>query len=1017
MSGFFDYFYQNARGAHQSSNSLRGFIQELEHFTSPLVNSSDISVVAFNQTSNALITSMTVGRASNNFAQAERHMNSAATYASMRSSVPSMQFQNPAVGRFHIVTSKDNLYGSDQSNLAHKKSIRALHAFNSYMGVMAMGNPEMLNTLADGKLRNKTDFQFASQFLAQSPDRSTDFADRSMLHMSQFMGLHDLYGRPQGGEFSGIQNNPQSWQDSNLRRRMGPSANNLIEALGPAGTNADPEMHRTIMDSLMRTKHSADTLYQGLQDFDDSYINRQQLNPSTIGLEGIDLDNRYGVPQSSLINDEDVMSSLEETRSGTMASQLASIHGYDVTSHNMDRDTGEISNERVHSSLGSIRTSDAVNRPEASELSSSTSNQPDMGNLTAEETWNDRINRNNVEGGSQFIETSMDDAIRDFAESLDPDTPISRDNVESLSDSQTDIFDSSPSPFTEDGAYNITFDDFDEASRREYDERLLHGQPADEVNTNNVHELSQRDFESIEKRFPIGGSEHSMSVDNIAATRGTLDAVNKLREIQNSFGRTSDADRKFYNNVGKGYLSENNFDFKVMALDDPNISPEMKKRAMLGGAIIGTSSEGGQLWMLDNPVTAAYNIASGLAGNQPSSFNRPHFGRRNISESLHRTPTPDMDPNPDNWRLTNTNLSMNDAMGNGYIVPIKGRDAIFLPSYTNPDFTFGIEIESSRTESMRQLHNNIRRDYGYDIDKMGFNGDYETVRDPSIYGGGLEYISPIMSGTRAFKAGYLMGEGLKAMGDVPAVHRGPNRWDPSGVHVNMGSIPENHRKDGFKFTTDYMRLNEDLVKRMTSPDRRYKAWTGPVDTYGGGFSPYNLTVQPERLNRQARQSPATEHGRQMWSQSISRFRPAGNSGMNEYDFYRNKGKHYYPVSMHMDDHPGKLAKYKSIGMHKLQLAGVMEYRAPMHIPGGDHVLASMAISSKLAGDIYQGAMRSGAFAHTGVLIPPTSSNFGGNRNAFAQVVNDFLGIKNPKSQQFLWEMQQKCSQDGGRFEG
>jgi len=163
------------------------------------------------------------------------------------------------------------LYGSNEgSNSSHQKSVRALHAFNSYMGVMGASNSDLASFLSDGKLRNKTDFQPAAGFLAERPDRATDFSDRSMLHMSQFMGLHDLYGRPQGGEFNGIQNNPQSWRDPNLRRRMGPSAATLIEALGPTGANADPDMHRTIMDSLMRTKHSADILYQGVQDFDDS---------------------------------------------------------------------------------------------------------------------------------------------------------------------------------------------------------------------------------------------------------------------------------------------------------------------------------------------------------------------------------------------------------------------------------------------------------------------------------------------------------------------------------------------------------------------------------------------------------------------------------------------------------------------------------------------------------------------------------------------------------------------------
>jgi len=1010
MSGFFGFFRGAASYGLGSESRLEGFIHGLNDFVEsgsnplPYANRIVTPTIDFASGPSGFITKISLGDARNS------HLFRSAKLAAMNSNIPTMPMQDARLGEFSIVTNPE-AYGG---NL---EAASIGHALNSYISVMGMQDPNLATFLTEGSLRNKTQFNPIQNFLASEfrwQDSSQSMQDRNLFYSNQFLGTMDVYGHPSGGEFQGQRAHPERWGDTNLLRRLNPGINDLINSISiddsASGIKAGFEKQ------MLRVKHSADSQYENIHDFatPNTIISRSQLSGTDFDRPvqtDADVEGRPDVTPTDIIN-----------RSGEgIASVLASTTGTTLDVYNSE--TGEL----LHTQSPSGTTRPSTEAPTEGNVPSS--GEAASGNIYvfadgyipdpdfADEEEYIR-NRYGDEAANAFTEgryaSSVEDAERmsraggpESSEGVRPsgnpevrhtDTHSIDNTPPSLQDTPTQRT-GRPGPFSESGGFNVNYEDFDSAARAQYDERNVNvvDSPSS-IDTSAIRIISEAEYDALEKRYPIGGIGHQEEGSHLVSTPDAVHAVNTLRDIQKSFGLANDSDRRFYENIGKNAIGERNFSVHSGELD--TVTNKIKRKMMLGGAIVGRSEEGGHLWLMDEPLNSLWEVGSSMS-NRPQDFPRPNF------RTIQDTPIPEMDPNPDNWRIRNMDISMRDAMGKGYIMPIGGRDAVFLPSFANPDFSMGVEIESFLTRPISEITRGIQQNYGYNLNHMAFNGEFSSHNDPSVYGGGKEYITPVMSGLRAFKAGYLLGEQLKSLGDVPPIHRGPDRFDTSGLHVNIGTIPAYNKKNAFKFSTDMLRLQEDVIKRMSEPDVRYNYYSRP--STGGQYSPYNSTIKPERLPPDARSSPHEEHGRQFWSQSISKFRSAGRT--NEYDYYRNNGKHYSNVALEMSmSDVGKLAKYKTFGMHKLQLMGLMEYRSPMYVPGGDHVLASMAMGTKLAADIFQASQNHGAFARTNKLIPPIGGWFNGDKNVFNNIAENFLNIRNPVNQEFMWQMHQKCGQ-------
>jgi len=498
--------------------------------------------------------------------------------------------------------------------------------------------------------------------------------------------------------------------------------------------------------------------------------------------------------------------------------------------------------------------------------------------------------------------------------------------------------------------------------------------------------ISPEEFKRLEERFPIGGIEKE-GIPNVATTERTIKALKKLNNLRKQFD-INDSSEKFYEQVGKNSLPTDAFD-KVI-VDNPNELSNLRKKALsLGGALVGKTEDGKQIWLTDAIGTQAFH-------SQLMRNNNQDIDVRNAS-------TPNINWDTEEWNLLNTDIPYRDALGNGYIIPIKGSDAIFVPSFASPDFTMGMEWETNIFTGIRDILNHVENRFGYKLNNLGFVGDWNTTSEPSIPGGGTEYVSPTMSGIRGFKATYMFAEALKDFGAQEIQHHSYSRNDPVGIHVNVGSIPPGLRKDSIRFMADYLRLTEDFYKKATSPDNRYRYRAISGWPYDNGVMPSGDTfANIGRLTPEAARNVAEYGGRQFWAQDVSNVRMARN-GLTEYEWLRKHGEHYGQINaFHASSNENRLAKYRTVAVHKLTAHGIIENRTAIFRPGGDFSLAHLAFTTKLASDIYQGGLQRGNFAKTDKLIPPTEG--WDNSTSFKKLLKEVMGINNPVGQKFWWEM-------------
>lgn len=924
--------------------------------------------------------------------------------ASVLSGIPTHELQGANYGdngqAFHIITKK-----------TADKTGRALHALNTatLQGMMfypedqlrdpVNGAANMMFNSSQGKgyLENVTELN--NRMKRHTSDVPLTKQDKQLMYLGQFTGTLDVYGDNHGYDFNTyINHDPGAYQDINMRRRWKAPMKMLSDAFG---TDVyDDNIHQ----QAMRTQQGALTSYNTMYAADGPTVDRTNGRVLSFG------------------NAHDrVLSYLRNTaQSATMSNmlQMADSETLFTDVMNAPSDSENVVPPRAQSTEAPTTAPPETQRRATPSVDTGAHAYSTTTTNTDTSATNDRAHRTGV------IEASAPvlDLMRGHTGAEYVDTFVrAGDNV---------------------------------ANR-----------PHVEINRAAIAPISDATFETLERHYAIGGieSRHG-SPGQVTATERSINALSKIRSVlSDTQGLAEDA--KFYERVGNNALPRNSFD--IRNVDPATVQGAVKKRLTMGGALVGINEDGTQKWLVDDVGQTALNQSSVNGNPDPAHWQRDSF-------TVGNAPLPDIDMDHRNWELLNTTMSMDDAVGNGYVVPIKNNKAIFVPSFAAPDFTYGVELEvGDVSNSMDDVLDKVRNKYGYDLTKLGFQGNMKSERDPSIAGWGNEYISSVMSGVRAFKATYMLGEVLKDMGGDVAMHRG-ERNDPSGIHINMGAVHSTKREGAMKFMADYLRLTEDVFKKVTSPDKRYRysarqhSWP-----HTHGIVPNTMTRDVDMSNR--------DSARQFWSQSISKKRMSSDPGVNEYEFLRNKGKFYHNLEgmkqykerpgydsysrrgMGYDDsisaqdayelkadgtyaqhndgayrresdgsytfNPGeryeldnkgrrkyvlkaktdahRLAKYKTVALHKLQMQGVLEVRSPMYQPGGDVALAHLAMSSKLGADIHQGA-QSGAIAKTDKLVPPVNGWSQRTRGVFNDVVSSVFGIDNRADQRYMWDFYQQC---------
>lgn len=981
--------------------------------------------------------------------------------ACVLSNVPTHNIQGTSSGEaslaFHIVTPK-------QSNtIQHANSNRIIHALNTYTlsslihpaeGTTFTANNGGASLLAKssfgaGKLDGVTSIRDRTR--RESNIELSDL-DKAIMYFSQFSGVGDMY-MDGGFDMWFVRNN--QYPDATVQRSVQPALRALAGAFGEENCHVE-----SMRKQVMRVKRSAEREFNQICLNPDStnaisYINRTPVTEfgtsdnrvlsflgaaETVAINLFDSGHPYGAERntifsraieynSSIINhtnrnapDGPVLWSDSEGRGLHDSLALNDRDAYlaNAPQEVRDRyntDTSQTTNDNTQQDTltNNIETEQEPEHAQQNTNETPQEHEQDSASHAQSSTRDMNIN-------SDAIRAAIDEAINNAANSSsEPETghDINTDQAQQTEtehrnteeNNRRRAYNETPHSAPSENTYapiNVTGTDAELRNFRfggtgytsilnTFLEHAPEGANAFDFSAF-AHVISDEDFKQLEKTFMIGGIEHSKrniaSQGKLLTTERSLEVLSKLRETldgQHSFSR----DTKFYEKIGTNGLPKAAFDIREYTKEQIEASAPIKKRLSLAGALVGVNGDK-QTWVVDDIGYTNQFLDSQSAntnGRQadPSRFNVSEF---NISDS----PTPNIDFNPNNWSLLNTDMSIHDALNNGYVMPIKDSKAIFVPSFASPDMTYGVEYEAGSYASMSEVLNKVRDSFGYDLEKMNFIDRHKIVEEPSIRG--QEYVTPVMSGVRAFKSTYMLAEALQQLGATETRHTDRNRNDPSGIHVNVGTIDDMDRKDAVRFAADYLRLVEDVYKKITSPDERYRYFTGTNGV------PYGFAVQANSLPE--RESPANQFARQFWAQSMSANRRAGDTGLSEYEYYREHGQFWGQASVDPGYGEAKLPKYKTIAMNKLQLIGVTEVRSPMYKPGGSYALNQLVLASKIASDIHNGAKTGGAIGLTDKLVPPVNGWDDRTKDNFNKIIKDVFGIKTPTDQKFVWDLYNSC---------
>jgi len=982
---------------------------------------------------------------------------SLARAASVLSGVPTHGLQGTRYGAeehaYHVVTKITP--GSNSGLATHALNTATLHSlmFPEHSDMKLVGNTAiekhnslkgllLQNSIGKGYLENITAINDKIKPFVKNATPGhegeapfQDNAEKGMAYLSSFTGLMSMYGTNHGYDFGFIRETIQgvhnSYTVSSLERKITPSIGTLKDTFGIARSD------QGIYQLAMRTYNSA---------MDNQYANIHSSQGTGNTPRPGDI-NSFGFSNNNV---DQYLNHLTATNPGLSAIVSGA---YDNTIFNTSTprltpvsSTNPVSptptTAPVTPAPAATTPSVQTTPPETHQAASTTS--------TSEPNWNSvdddgeifnaqqagvEVNPNSSIAGTRSTGAAPFDPLRILT------TPGS--NVQDALNNNTahttsSITENPPTPHITDvsamlesigsGRYGTTVVN----AYNNTDTTPAPTRTSTYTNPGMIEVMPDSTFKTFEQRYSTGGGSVTPATPgNLTATSRTIEALGAMRERLDASAGLAD-DRKFYQNIGHGSVPAN--EYRIMDVDHNNMTPETKKMLSFGGALVGKNADGTYKWMVDDMVQHQINKTapptSVVQRGRTVSLSPISDGGENASYTSHNyptnsfnvadSPTPEMDLNPEHMQLMNTSLSMREALGNGYVIPVAQNKAIFAPSFTNLNHTFGAEFETPGVfKSATEIASHIKDKYGYDINKMGFEGSLHKDDEPSLHGDGTEYVTAKMQGIRGVKALYHIGEALRDLGGRAeggnyGATRGPN--DPPGIHINVGAVPESGRQDVLKFGADYFRLFENVIKSTTSSPERYGY------TLQGSTSDYlyGAAIQPESLSSGARTHAANSG--QCWSQNMSQERIVGaehNNGVetNMYSFYRENGSFWGDLS-NLSNQSGhietsglqKLAKYTTGGLHKVQTHGVLEMRHAQYIPGGAHPVAQLAFATKIMSDLVQGASSgdTGNVALTDTLIPPTNGWNERTKGTFNEILGSCLGIKDATSQNFAFDYYRRC---------
>jgi len=479
---------------------------------------------------------------------------------------------------------------------------------------------------------------------------------------------------------------------------------------------------------------------------------------------------------------------------------------------------------------------------------------------------------------------------------------------------------------------------------------------------------SQEVYDRLIKKYPGGGVQVTRTRTNAllftTPNRTTLNAIDKVMEIAKNrpqFGALV-LPSTLIQREGLNGLFENERERKLVSVN---------------GAIV---KNGGQYeyWYADegefNRKLRQLGMAPGMVtGNLDAQY--PVFDFRNF----------------DNWQVVNMNNERVGNFNNGYFIPVEQGKALYLPSFAVPDVMVGVEFETPIYDSLNRVMRKVKDRFGVDLDRFYRFFQTELLkREPDASIDGYEFITTTLPLFQAVRMSYYLAEAFKELNSsIPTTRRG----EPYGLHINMSIGNIQGRRDSLKFIVQYLRLMEDVIKRLTTSDLRYA-----YEMRGNGWH-LDRSGLRHLLNQGYSQGRILQ---QFWSQDISEFKKYG--GYSEYELLRRGELLTDRVS---DGIAEKITKYHTISLSKLLNNGVIEFRHAMYAPDGAYVTNLIGFLSKIAGDMYIGANyypTELTTRHIGKLIPKKDYT----PDEIKKIGKAIFNIKNDDDLKFFVQMYQKC---------
>ena len=356
-----------------------------------------------------------------------------------------------------------------------------------------------------------------------------------------------------------------------------------------------------------------------------------------------------------------------------------------------------------------------------------------------------------------------------------------------------------------------------------------------------------------------------------------------------------------------------------------------------------------------------------------------------------------------------------ELLGHGVLVPVEDDMFIFCPEWFDPGMTYGVELEfstiDSRTPEIRGVTgsvsrssmelaknvwvNKVKNDYNVDLQKLSLFQDVNVVNEDSVSDGN-EFLTGTYQGYHGIKALYYALKGLDSLGVKVGVSTlGGSRNDPYGAHINIGNIMPGIRKDFVRHGVDYIRLTEEVYKRLTTPDDRYNYYV--MNSFATrNYHTYGLPSEVTRTNRL-----------HFWAQSMCKFKQITDMRgrrFNELDHLRTHGE--YPFTLPLESHnlgEMSVAKYHTVAFNKILKNGVFEFRSPLSSTRPGYIFNSLFMTMKMFVDILNITMTGAKLPPCDRLVPP-HHGWIGKKDELDIITESVFNTNDPITKDYIYQV-------------